>query len=232
MASYTDQEIRRGRRLLKEILPRIRATARAEIRNPNPADIFSVTSRRAQGIMDLVEERNLHALIVYRRNDGWRADLTMEGLPVGVPCILGTIDAEPLADEASARRAGEFILSGIVKAIEERKVAARDMPPSQDRFFRLHGIDFRIPAQVLEPVAALMGQLAYDPVEDRPQRVERLESVIAEMTGGAEFTGDLWDAAERQLQMRSLAAMAMLLIGGIFEYPDPPAMAPAPLAEP
>ncbi|MCW3783031.1 hypothetical protein [Defluviimonas salinarum] len=227
MTNYTDEERRRGRRLMKELAPRIKAEVMKQ-RRETPADASRMAPRSGvgQGLMAELTERNLDALIVYRRGERqWYADVTLKGLPPGVANVLGTPVRAPLPTEAEAQAAGRSMLIGIWATILDNQSVARDTR-ARDRIFELHGYEIPIPAEIVEAISAAQrpfGQaIGLTPADSRAQ----LRLRLTEIMGADRFDPDIWEKASDHQRMLIQANIVSLLAMGDVRYPPHITLAP------
>jgi len=59
---------------------------------------------------------NLAAFIIRRNGPGWTADVVFDGVPQGIPDVVGTPEAAPLPSRDAALVAGRLILTMILAA--------------------------------------------------------------------------------------------------------------------
>lgn len=213
---FTDEEIRQGRRRMKRLLPKARAEARKLLFEDGlrPGNLLS------QNLLDAIEERHLDALVIRRRRSSdWYADILFRKLPAGLPTVIGTPEAVPLASEAEAKSHGAAMLSAIMKSIEERRIGSRDVTCAPSRFFDLHGFEFPFPVPLIEALAAAIATQEDAVPGAIEETMARLDARLEGMMGGEGFDEALWEEGDDGERTRVLADMALLLAMGVFRHP-------------
>jgi hypothetical protein len=224
MTNYTHEELRRGKRLCREVLPRLKAQARKDLSDPNRA-YFKPETGTAQGMLEEIRMDNIDALVVYCRNGNeWHADVVLKNMGIGRPNVLGTQSSLPKESEQEAKRAGLMILKGVVSAAVENEMASRDVKKKPVRHFILFNLELEIDFEVVKGLNdALLGFRETMP-ELAPTTndvVDQLETRLVEYFGETGFSRSAWDALDEDSRMRMMANILQLVVAGVPRYPMP-----------
>jgi hypothetical protein len=213
---------RQGRRRLKEWAPQAKARARKAISDPKGIEIHPGTLL-GQKLFARLSEKNLDAVLVYEdphRPGRWHGDVLLKNTPIGMPNSFGTQRDAPVASRKEAERQAFGFLIGVYRHIIENEMSGRDVKPTDERVFALHGHELSLPGELIDSIASaavLMTERETGTAEDVRNL---LDAKIERMTGGGEFTIEAWDAAPEELQRGAIANMVMLLVMGVFRHPD------------
>ncbi len=223
MAEYTDAELRKGRRLLKEVLPRIKAEIRKS-RADKDSPYLQPENNTSNAMLMKVRLENIEALVVYCRNDNeWHADVLLKNMGVGIPHVLGTHSARPYSSAESARKAGLMILKGVVTAAMDNEIASRDKKHKETRYFMLYNLEVEFDGSLIENVNQQLEAartMAPELVPDVPDIIDQLECRLKEYFGDTGFSKQAMDALDDEKRMRLLANIVQLVCYGVHRYPE------------
>jgi len=174
-----------------------------------------------EAMLEYAKPGNLEALVVYRTEKGWYADLVLRKTPIGASNVMGTPISMPHPTREEAERGADQVLVMALMGWLRHKEQRRGAPAREDmRAFKLHGYEFDIPGAVVD--AAAVAWLDLD--DDVPDLLEdtrhRLTVNLAKIMGGPGFDRDIWDAASRDAQLKCIANMTSLLVLGAPFHPD------------
>lgn len=217
MTVSRDQQMKEGRRRLKNLLGR----AKADVRKRGRSLEMQPLSVLAQSLTGRITKRNFDALIAYEDGEGrWFGDLVLKNMPTGMPDAMGTPSNEPRATRDAALKDAYGALLAMLANIEEAKRASFDKPPVDERVFVLYGFSFKIPGHAVDAASELFGLVDGGETYSLEQSVYLMTRAVREISGEAEFTGDLYDAAPQDAKTQLLAAMATMMIFGFFRFPE------------
>ena len=199
--SYTADQLREGKRLLRELLPAARVRAKSEA--------MEATGLSALGRAQLqhITEARLHALVIYAGPlGGWHADLLLRHMPIGVPTILGTPSHRPKHTREEALAAGERLLT--MALVQAAKPKQAEVPPA----FLLYGAAITLMPELLERLRDTFPDLfECDPAE----YLARLQKVV-----GDSFEPEAFNALPDLEKVKVLLPVHLLVLRGVFAYPE------------
>jgi uncharacterized protein with GYD domain len=148
-------DFRRGRRLLRELLPWARAEARKDEAK------FEATSALGKATVPYVTLANLDALLITEAPlGGWHADVVFKFTPPGVPNTMGTPVERPLRTRQEAEEVGKRLLVSMCVMAASNEVAKA---PAPDPAFLLNGYAFKLVPAVFKLALATMPEGAGGP---------------------------------------------------------------------
>lgn len=151
---------------------------------------------------------------------GWHADITLKGLPPGLPPVLGTPVSMPCLTRGEAERTAERMLALFVRRISERD-RSEDAVRSQRVPFEYDDVGVFVPREFLDAIAKKAGT----PPEGLAKR--RLAEIRAELTDRATIDEDVVRGFSPEQMGRFQTVLAIALLSGINRWPEPAPMPPA-----
>ena len=202
-----DDDYRRGRRLLRDLLPWARAMAKKELARDGARFEFGALGR-AQA--EHIKEENLDALMIYPAPlGGWHSDILFKNLPPGVPNSMGSQVAHPLRTRDEAEAHGKRLLLSCL-LIEQRFAAT--VEPSGPAFL-LFGLEVRLVPEMLEMIEKLAPKLyTYERAANR-----LTETVAACFPNGCDEAR--YRALSRDDQSLLMFCIHIAAVSGIFAFP-------------
>lgn len=145
---------------------------------------------------------------VYESGDGWNADLTFEGLPLGIPAVIG--NAVPCASRIAALESAVRQLS---LCAEREKVFQASFDTSM-RWFVFDEVEVPVDPAYLPDVAARLAEKGFT-AEQASERLAYLRHVIA---GDGPVTGDKIEAAPPRTRERLAVACEVAMALGRTQF--------------
>lgn len=212
------EQLRKGRRFLKEVLFQTKA-ATLKRRRSQPAYVTVESSTHLHSVLSRTTERNLDALIVYEQAPGkWQADLHLKGMPRGFPGVFGTPATMPCPSEAVARKAALELLELALNACLDNQVAARDTKLDDRPTFSFDNGEMKVPQEVVDRMAEGFDGL---PLEVRPVvpiLMAQMRHRLLQFFGTEDLQTQAWESAEPEQKETIFALAAGLLSLGAFRY--------------
>lgn len=163
---------------------------------------------------------------VYEDGGGWNADVAFEGLPLGVPAVIGN------AVPCSSRRAALESAVRQLSLCAEREKAFQASFDTSMRWFVFDEVEVPVDPAYLSGVAARLAEEGFT-LEQACERLAYLRHVIA---GDGPLTGDGVEAAPAKTRERLAVACEVAMALGRTQFSladgvwaDYSAAAPAPL---
>ena len=209
----TPDDVRKGRKRLKALLPSLRALARKQ-----HSEGMEAHSGLAESVMPfLTSENSLDSLMIYREpNGGWSADVLLKGVPPGYPDTLGTPLAHPLGSEADALKAGRGIVVSLLRLIENRKGAQL---PVKEPVFLLHGLEVQLSSAMFKALKDALGgteQYGYGSPEAARKRIDEVVDHL--MPGGTSL--EAMQALSDDDRSMLISVLHMATVSGIHRHPQ------------
>lgn len=216
---YTDRELRQGRRLLKEILPRTKAKV-MKMRREEPGKLsLAPKSHQGSSLMSRLRQENLEALVIYQRNGGrWYADLLLKKMPVGAPNVMGTPVSDPLSSEKEAREAGQGLLEGILNACLDNELAKSDKVATDDLVFDFPSTALNVPSQVVEEISSAFNAIPEGMGPTLEIMRAQLRTRLLEFFGAEDMTSEDWESLSADRKTVLMANVTAMLALGEFRY--------------
>ena len=202
-------DLRQGKRLLRELLP----WARAELAKEH--DYAEAETRLGEATLSYVTEDNLAALMIVRApKGGWYADLVLKSVPPGVPNVIGTPVDTPLRTRAEAEeRAKRTLVMALVVARRNAETKPQALPP----VFTLCGWAIKLSPVVLPTALKLMpeGAAGYGtPL----QAAGRVEATLDQLCPEG-FDGEAFNTWPREKQARLVGVLHVAALSGLYVFP-------------
>lgn len=205
----------RARRLLDQMMPRAldQAGAKAGFEPNEASELF-------KALQPHIRMECLDGVHVYRtRLGGWHADITLKGLPAGLPRVLGTPAAFPCSSREEAENSALAILALIVGLARENDLKG---PPGEaaEAAFAFEGVVLRVPIAMLEALKEKAG------LPDEEYVLARLSEIRQELTDRPWLDLDVAESLGPEAMTRLHAVAAMALLAGIPRWPLPEDLPP------
>lgn len=144
---------------------------------------------------------------------GWHADLTLRGLPTGLPNVLGTPKAMPCSSREEAERMAGEMLATFVRLVTGRK-HDKDSALAGNAAFSYDSVTLFIPLGLLAEIERVGGA----PPEGYARK--RLSEIRRELTDQPEIDGKVMESLSDEQVRRFQAVLALGLLSGISRWPE------------
>ena len=223
MTNYTHEELRRGKRLCRDLMPRLKAQARKDLRNPDRHYMKPETGV-GQDMLQQIRFKNIEALVIYCRNGNeWHADVVLKNMGLGRPHVIGTRSSCPLPTEQEAKHAGIMLLKSVVSTCVENDMASStDKKTEEVRHFILFNIELSIDYELLSKLhqdLQHVREMLPEMVPDLHDVVDQFEIRLKEYFGETGFSRAHWEALCEDSKMKLLANIVQLVLHGVPRYP-------------
>lgn len=204
-ATFTEQDMRQGRRRLRHLLPQARALVRSLDEG------FRFVSAIAKAQAPFVTERNLEALVIYPAElAGWHVDLLLSKVPSGIANVIGSPNFKPCATRDEAEAVAINFLAAVLKA--------SDSPaPESPRSFVLFDTAFSFPDAVFGEALRLMPS-DYTRPGTRTLALDRIKAAVARLFPQG-FTGEGFDNLPPDEKALLMTLMLTATLRGVYRYP-------------
>jgi hypothetical protein len=217
MMDYTEKAMKEGKQRLKRLLPQCLKDAKKSRLDKN----FSVEkSLMAHVIVRYAKPSNLQAVVVYRTEKGWYADLVLKKVGRGNSNVMGTPASHPHMTKAEAEEGARQIMVVAIAGWMDFKEQNRSKPVEDERVFKLHGFDFSVPGKIIDTLSDVWDQQGTTTLGDEEDARGRLVMNLTAMMGEDCFDPEIWNAASKEEKMAIVANMATLLIFGHQFHPQ------------
>lgn len=210
----TAADWRRGRRLLRDLLP----WAKAEMRKLGKGVESGDMSPLGEATTANLTENNLDALLIYPAPlGGWHADVVFKNVPPGFPNSMGTPVGEPLPTRPMAEDRARKSLIGMLRMIEDAKGKGDGRKPVFlffDGFFELQPLLFER-ALALAPGGAGGPNGGY---ESQDFAIHRIEEILATWFPGG-FSRKAWSESSTDARSQLMTVLHIAALTGVFAYP-------------
>jgi hypothetical protein len=203
----TQQQLREGHQRLTAWLPQALDQAK---------DGFGgEMSPLARATFAAVTLDNLEAVMIYPApKGGWHADVTLKGVPPGVPNALGTPVQTPCRTQEEAETIGRGLLATVVSLIQAK--SQEPAPP----VFMLLGWTIPLIPEVFSEALKQMPWGKDGPYGTALQASARVEQILEELCPEG-FNGDDFNKWPREKETQLMAVLHTAVLSGLFRYPMP-----------
>jgi hypothetical protein len=154
----------------------------------------------------------INGVHIYQDESGrWFADLTFEGLPPGVPDVIGTPSTEPHRTREEAVQEAIRTIATVIH-VDANRTASDEAP---EAVFDLDDIALTIPSGLIRDIKA--GIVERPGAEYMAQGLNELRDQFA---GGKRFTAEIFENWPEIDQRRIVAVAALALTEGMIRWPN------------
>ena len=218
MNSFTKNQIKAGRALLRDLLPAAREAAATEEHG------LEAMSGVAQASAPYLREDNFEAIVIYPAPlGGFHCDLLLKKTPTGVANTMGSPVAKPLPTREAALDYAHTILTGMLarQRLNAAQPAAAE-PSAAAPVFELFGADMPILPNLTEIAQSI--REAIETLKRGPFTYDDALATLAEATSECFPDGDVLKAARKLNQrqrMNMVIAVHLANLVGVFRFPQP-----------
>ena len=218
MGSFTKDQIKAGRALLRDLLPAAREAAATEEHG------LEAMSGVAQASAPYLREDNFEAIVIYPAPlGGFHCDLLLKKTPPGVANTMGSPVAKPLPSREAALNYACKILTGMLarQRLNAAQPAAAE-PSAAAPVFELFGADMPILPDLTEIAQSI--REAIETLKRGPFTYDDALAMLAEATSECFPDGDVLKAARKLNQrqrMNIMIAVHLANLVGVFRFPQP-----------
>lgn len=202
MVEFSCDDVRRGRRRLRELAPWARAeAAKGSSRVTEKSGLAAVVGYHAT-------EAKLDCVMIYPGPaGGWHADVMLKDMPDGAPNTLGSPVEKPFATRAEAEEAAKGILVALFLLMRQRQAD----PPS--RVFLLYQCDCKLSAEAFDLIQG-------GPMVSKEEASRVLTSIVEYIFPGCKtvIPEDIDRLSQKQRAVL-WTAMHLAAQSGVFAYP-------------
>jgi hypothetical protein len=217
MGSFTKDQMKAGRALLRDLLPAAREAAATQEYG------LEVMSGVAQAGAPYLREDNFEAIVIYPAPlGGFHCDLLLKKTPTGVANTMGSPVAKPLPTREAALDYAHKILTGMLarERLNAAEPAAAE-PSGAAPVFELFGADMPI-LPVFTEVAQDLRQ-TIETLQRSPFTYDDALAMLAEATSEYLPDGDVLKAARKLNQrqrMNLVISVHLANLVGVFRFPQ------------
>lgn len=196
----------RARALLRKLLP----AAREQAAKSSEYSIEPASDVGENSIPHYKIDRCIGVHIYTGDKGGWFADLQFEGLPAGIPPVLGTpVECPHQTREEALAKAAQMLTMVIAND--------RPAPPAAEAkaAFPFDDLVVHVPSPFIE---RLRKDVPYEPT--REEALESLTAFRDEVCGSKNLTQELADGLSEAAKVRLLAVCTMAILAGIVRFPE------------
>jgi len=200
---------RKAKFMLEKLLPQAEEFAKQQQPGEKVGEPASLMGANAVKHLRISAVSGVH--IYQGERGGWFADLTFDGLPPGVPSVIGTPSSEPNGTREEAIQEAIGILATVI-VVEANRPAADEEPVA---IFEFDNIALTIPSAMIRDLEANISQkpgVAYI--------AQRLDGLRDQLADGRPFTEETFRNLPEDDKRRVVAIAALAVAEGMIRWPE------------